>query len=329
MTTLIAASPEARKSYSITEKVRILNDLDAMGGWIGRIANAHGIPQSCLRKWNKNRASLEEMAGQLGCRARRVSDKRKPIHGDVIENHLLAFVDSRRDNSFHVTPRMLVAEWTKVDPDGVAALSVNAARARIYRFMRRNELSFCCTTHQAQVTQTDPQIITDFLSYCNWKAKLFGIAPECIANFDETNVYFSPPIRSTIAHKGSRTVTIRTPDSNNRCTAMLGVTMSGYKFPPHIIYQCDVNWLKHVQIITPLDLSISVRRRHGWMRVQCYSGLRPCRSHSPNKLIGLRLCYYWIGHLRMSSLLLKQQSPAAILITSGTCVVPSHYPIFI
>jgi len=68
MTTLIVASPEAfcpnntRKSYSVTEKVRILNNLDATGGWIGRTANAHGIPQSCLRKWNKNRASLEEMA---------------------------------------------------------------------------------------------------------------------------------------------------------------------------------------------------------------------------------------------------------------------------
>jgi len=136
---------------------------------------------------------------------------------------------------------MLVAEWTKVDPDGVAALSVNAARARIYRFMRRNELSFRRTTHQAQVTRTDPQIITDFVSYCNWKAKLLGIAPECTANFDETNVYFSPPIRSTIAHKGSRTVAIRTPDSNNRCTAMLGVTLSGYKFPPFIIYQGKVS----------------------------------------------------------------------------------------
>jgi len=242
MTTLIVASPEAfchntRKSYSVTEKVRILNDLDATGGWIGRTAKENDVPQSCLRRWKKNRALLEEKVGQWGCRARRVSeDKRKPMHGDVVEKHLLDFVESRRENSFHVTPRMLVAEWTKVDPDGVAAISVNAARARIYRFMRRNELSFRRTTHQAQVARTNPQVITDFVLYCNWKAKLLGIAPECIANFDETNVYFSPPIRSTIAHKGSKTVAIRTPDSNNRCTAMLGVTMSGYKFPPFIIY---------------------------------------------------------------------------------------------
>jgi len=247
MTTLIVASPEAfrpnntRKSYSVTEKVRILNDLDATGGWIKRTAKDNGIPESCLRRWKQNRSSLEGKAGLVGCRARRVSDdKRKPLHGDGIEQHLLSFVDSRRENSFHVTPRMLIAEWTKVDPEGVSLLSVNAARARIYRFMRRNELSFRRTTHQAQVTRTNPQVITDFVSYCNWKAKLLGVSPECIANFDETNVYFSPPIRSTIAHKGSKTVAIRTPDSNNRCTAMLGVTMAGYKFPPYIVYSGKV-----------------------------------------------------------------------------------------
>jgi len=195
----------------------------------------------------------------------------------VIEKHLLAFVDSRRDKSFHVTPRMLVAEWTKVDPDGVAALSVNAARARIYRFMRRNELSFRCTTHQAQVTRTDPQIITDFVSYCNWKAKLLGIAPECIANFDETNVYFSPPIWSTIAHKGSRTVAFE------HLTPIIGVqpclelhcldTSSPLSFFTKVkcltVAEFDVNLQTHMQTITPLDLSISVRTRHGWMRIQC------------------------------------------------------------
>jgi len=226
----------------VTEKVRILHDLDATGGWIARTAKENGIPPSCLRRWNKGRAFLEDKAGQLGCRARRVSDdKRKAVHGNLIEKHLLDFVESRRENSFHVTPRMLVAEWTKVDPDGVSALSVSAARARIYRFMRRNELSFRRTTHQAQVTRTNPKVITDFVSYCNWKAKLLGITPERIAHFDETNVYFSPPIWSTIAHKGSKTVAIRTPDSNNRCTAMIGVTMAGYKFPPFIIYSGKVS----------------------------------------------------------------------------------------
>lgn len=249
MATLIAASPErfrlspsqqkkSRKSYSVTEKVRILNELDASGGWVRRVAKENGIHHTSLMEWKRNQSSLLELMGNRGCRSRRVLEgKRDALHGKDIKDHLLSFVKERRENSYHVTPRMLIIEWTKIDPEGVAEITPGAARARIYRFMRRNELTFRRTTHKAQVARVNPAVIEDFVSYCNWKAQMLGIGPHCIANFDETNVYFSPPIRSTIAAKGSKTVSIRIPDSTNRCSAMLGVTMSGYKFPPFIIYQ--------------------------------------------------------------------------------------------
>lgn len=247
MTTLIAASPEAfspsqrtktRNSYTVTEKINILNDLNATGGWVRRTAKEHGIHHSTLQSWKRREAQLFELFGTQGCRTRRVSTEvPRAIQGLHVETLLLAFVDKRRENSYHVTPRMLVTEWKRADPEGVKSVSDAAMKARIYRFMRRNGLSFRRTTHKAQVTRTLPAVMDDFVAYVNWKAKMLGIASHHIANFDETNVYFSPPVRSTIAKKGSRTVAIRQPDSNNRCSAMLGVSMTGYKFAPYIIFQ--------------------------------------------------------------------------------------------
>lgn len=232
------SQPQSRNRFTISDKVRILNELNASGGWVRRTAKANGLHHSVLQRWKKDEESLVKLAGTKGCLARRVSNEVTTYRfGKEVEQELLAFVEKRREQSFHVTPKMLVTEWMRIHPESVSALSTAAARARIYRFMRRNSLVFRRTTHKAQVTRTNPVVIEDFVSYCNWKAELLGIAPDCIANFDETNVYFSPPIHTTIAKKGSKTVSIRQPDSSNRCTAMLGVSMTGYKLPPFIIFK--------------------------------------------------------------------------------------------
>eukprot|EP00977_Amphora_coffeiformis_P023692 scaffold13947_cov113-Amphora_coffeaeformis.AAC.2 len=151
---------------------------------------------------------------------RRVSGGGRPCLLDKpVVTRLLEFVAKRRAAFQPVTARMLYYEWVKVNPDA-AQLSESAAKARIYRFMRRNDLVVRRTTHHAQ-------------NLC----KTYGIEKECIANFDETDVHFAVETRSTIAYRGEKTVSVKKPDSSSRCTIILGCSADGEKFPPYIIYK--------------------------------------------------------------------------------------------
>eukprot|EP00977_Amphora_coffeiformis_P016489 scaffold5113_cov168-Amphora_coffeaeformis.AAC.1 len=132
--------------------------------------------------------------------------------------------------------RMLYYEWVKIDPEA-AQLSESAAKARIYRFMRRNDLVIRRTTHHVQSSRTNPKVIEDWISYMQNICKIYGISKDCMANFDETDVQFAVETHSTIAYRGEGTVSVRKPDSGSRCTVMLGCAADGKKFPPYVIYK--------------------------------------------------------------------------------------------
>jgi DDE superfamily endonuclease len=61
-----------------------------------------------------------------------------------------------------------------------------------------------------------------------------------VANFDETNVAFGQVANTTISPVGVRQVSIRSSavnGSSHRCSVMLGVSTTGHKFPPFVIFQ--------------------------------------------------------------------------------------------
>eukprot|EP00977_Amphora_coffeiformis_P006657 scaffold1452_cov174-Amphora_coffeaeformis.AAC.1 len=132
---------------------------------------------------------------------------------------------------------MVYYEWCRLDPEDVFTLTESAARQRIYRFMRRNDLVIRRTTHHSQREQNDPAIISDWISYLQDICKTYGITLDRVANFDETDVQFAVKTNTTITRKGQKTVSVRLPNSSSRCTVMLGCSANGYKFPPFVIYQ--------------------------------------------------------------------------------------------
>eukprot|EP00977_Amphora_coffeiformis_P026316 scaffold25480_cov137-Amphora_coffeaeformis.AAC.1 len=98
-------------------------------------------------------------AAEKSSLARRVSGGGRPCLLDKpVATALLDFVEERRSAYQPVTARMLYYQWIKVEPSA-SALSESAAKARIYRFMRRNDLVIRHTTHHAQVSRSNPKII--------------------------------------------------------------------------------------------------------------------------------------------------------------------------
>ena len=207
-------------------------------GSINVVARCNGVDGHLLRKWMKQEEELKALREKVsGSRFRNTGAGRKFFHGDNTEKHLIDFVKERRNIALPVNVRMIVAEWQKFCPEELELLSSRAAAQRVYRMMDRHCLSFRRVTHQAQSTRTCTKTIKDWVEYIKKKALLIGVLPEGIANFDETNVYFSPKETYTIERRGERTVSVRSPDSNARLTAMIGVTRSGHQFPPFLIYK--------------------------------------------------------------------------------------------
>ena len=132
---------------------------------------------------------------------------------------------------------MLICKWSKIEPEGVASLTENAARMRMYRWMKRHKISFRVATHQAQGKAESQEVIKDFVDYIHYKVNMLVIPWSHVFNFDETNIYFSPEIKRTLARRGSRTVSVRKLDSASRCSAMLGCSAAGRKCSPFVIWK--------------------------------------------------------------------------------------------
>jgi hypothetical protein len=122
-------------------------------------------------------------------------------------------------------------------------------------------------------------MIEGFMEYLQMKMKVLGITIENVCNFDQTNIFFSPEAKQTLASKGCKQVSALRGESTQRCTVMLGCTANGEKFDPYIIFKgkthlMDVlvvnKWIStgYVVWIIALVLKPAIimlfRRRRGW-----------------------------------------------------------------
>jgi hypothetical protein len=92
-------------------------------------------------------------------------------------------------------------------------------------------------THVAQNTRYKESVIDKFVVYVNKQIVSGNFGPSEIVNIDKTNIEFDMIGSLTLVGQGSRTVSLRSTGSSSRCTVLLGVTLSGEKLPPFIIFK--------------------------------------------------------------------------------------------
>ena len=114
-------------------------------------------------------------------------------------------------------------------------------RNRLYRWMKSEHIVQRQVTRVAQNTRHDQDVIDDFVSYVNEQIACLGVPGSHIVNIDKTNIDFDMVSGITLANRGSRTVSVKKSGSNGRCTVLLGVTLSGEKLPPLIIFKGKPN----------------------------------------------------------------------------------------
>ena len=115
-------------------------------------------------------------------------------------------------------------------------MSLKALEKRIKRWLPCKDIVIRRVTRVTQNTRLDQEQIQDFVSYVNNQIAAFEFLAGNIVNIDETNINFDMSGSRTLATRGERTIGLRTTGYLNRSTVLLGVTMSGEKLPPIVVF---------------------------------------------------------------------------------------------
>jgi len=158
--------------------------------------------------------------------------------GDWYEE-LKEYYNNIRSLNRVVTVKMLRPEYRRLNP--TATVTESALNKRMYRWLRQENIVQRAVTHVAQNTRHEASIVEDFVIYINEQIRSISLSSCNVVNIDETNIEFDSNSTKTLADKGSRTVSVRTSGSSNRCTVLLGVTLSGEKLPPFIMFKGKPN----------------------------------------------------------------------------------------
>jgi DDE superfamily endonuclease len=115
-------------------------------------------------------------------------------------------------------------------------VALRNVRGHITSFLKEKRIGNRRVTHQAQRGDNDPVVMNAWREEVNGQMALYNIPHENVLNADKTNVPFVPLSNTTLNVHGYKTISVRKPDSSQCATLMIGVSASGEKLPPFIIF---------------------------------------------------------------------------------------------
>lgn len=131
-----------------------------------------------------------------------------------IEGDLLLYIKHLRDLEICIGSNEIIIKGYQLMPS-LRQLSYQGIHTWFYRFMERNHLSFRRVTHIGQPLKDDSsEAMMNFILYCKKAINDLNIViPEnldCIANMDETPIYFEMVTDTTVERIGRKKVNIKT-----------------------------------------------------------------------------------------------------------------------
>lgn len=252
---VLSPTEHKRRVFPLAVKNVIVAEAYAAPKNIKKTARKYNIQANQIRSWNKFMIENNEKVAVLtpdskeykkfvsrnvnSVKYRRLTGAgRHVIFSSLTIAHLKKYVDDHRSIHLPVSLQSIHHQLIKFDPNSVVGVSEAAITHRLYRLLKKWNISWRRKTHTAQNTRHCQDVIEEFRSYVQKKIKFLRIHPDNIYNADQTNVYYSMESNYTYAETGSRSVSIRGAESAQRCTVMLAVNASGSnKLPPYIIFK--------------------------------------------------------------------------------------------
>ncbi|CAC5369508.1 unnamed protein product [Mytilus coruscus] len=220
-----------RQSFTVKEKLKVVAYAEAHGN---RAAGREfTIDEKNVRNWRKLKERLQKMPKT------KKANRGSAPHFPDLEKALMPWVTDRRQQGFALSTtelRLKAIHLSKSLPD---LKNFRGSIDWCYGFLRRHDLSIHRRTHISQKLPADYEDkLLEFQKYIIKVRKQNNYLLSQIGNADQTPLTFDLPADTTIDHKGTSTVNIRTTgNEKNRFTVMLACTADGGKLPPYVVFK--------------------------------------------------------------------------------------------
>jgi DDE superfamily endonuclease/Transposase len=224
------------------EKKAIVDEAYCSEKNIKATARKYNVSPAQIRRWKAKLADILPVDdnGITDGRKRHIMNLKmvqngRPRKDSDKYDELKAYFENIRSMDRVVTVGMLCFELKRLKP--TLDIDLRILRKRIYRWLSSEHIVQRRVTHVAQNTRYDSSVIEQFVTFVNGQIATGSFSPDSVVNIDETNIEFDMTGSVTLANQGSRTVSLRSSGSSARCTVLLGVTFSGKKLPPFVIFK--------------------------------------------------------------------------------------------
>jgi hypothetical protein len=158
-------------------------------------------------------------------------------------DQIKAYIDHRRSQNLGVTIHLIRINARKIDPTIFDNIPTSVFNHRMYRMMRKWEISYRRkTTKVPQNTRHSEDIKTRFIRYVKFRMNLIGVDFDDVYNVDQTNLPFSIEGVYTWAQQNSESVALKGSKTDGRATVMSGTNATGtQKLPPFLIFKGTMN----------------------------------------------------------------------------------------
>jgi transposase-like protein len=226
------------------EKQSIVNEAYSIVLNIRPTALKYDVQPSQIRRWKKrldlllNQSQMTDEKQKHLFTLKSTQTGRPRLEREVYASMKL-YYENLRNMDRVVTVEMLCFEFIRLS--GNNDITMTALRKRIQRWLKTEKIVQRRITNVAQNIHYDGDRVNGFVQYVNEQIVCGSYPKSHIVSIDETNIYFDMVGSTTLANRGSRTVSIKSSGTSARCSIILGVTMDGQKLPPFIIFKGKVN----------------------------------------------------------------------------------------
>lgn len=252
-----------RRQWNVREKLMVVHYLENNGGNKRGTAKKFNIQPKQVRDWNNNKGKLLATAPHVT-----KLHPGKSAKYPSLEDDLFIWVCERRTNQHSVSRKLIIKKAITLSRDqnflanNPSVTEFKFSRKWLDGFLKRHDLSERRRTTVAQ--QLPPDLLEKqnvFLSYVLYRRIQHDYPLKYIGNMDETPLWFDLPSNTTIDHKGTKTVSIRTTGHERTSfTVVLACMADGRKLPAVCIFK-----LKNVPRENfPHGIHIRANKK-GWM----------------------------------------------------------------
>ena len=266
-----------RNTISLSKKIQIVEYAED-AGCIRATADHFStyylnIQPSQIRRWRKRIHLIRE--------AHEHTKGKKTVHmangtpHEALENNVYVWILKLRQKNVAISTKFIIAKALSLDPTFKNRNEI-VLRRWVYRFLRRYNLSIRRSTH---VGQRSEHVLdtrgAEYVKQLNEKFRAGNIYSrayrEEMVNMDQTAIYFESVPPTTVAKRGSNSVSIRKcNDTNQRATLCISVASCGHKLPLFIIFKAkpDKTIEKQIENILP-DGMFGCCQENAWMDERC------------------------------------------------------------